>query len=104
MQAIRQPLIKKKEERDWQKDTFAFERRSDEMAAGFTLSMNLESFWESLSFFGVSIPFCPSSNISKSFHFFILTRVDGDAIPGPGSDPAADGASLRHPGAQAGII
>lgn len=70
MQAIRQPLIKKKEERDWQKDTFAFERRSDEMAAGFTLSMNLESFWESLSFFGVSIPFCPSSNISKSFCFY----------------------------------
>lgn len=30
--------------------------------------------------------------------------ADGVAFSGPGSDPAADGASLRHPGAQAGII
>lgn len=30
--------------------------------------------------------------------------IDGDAFPGPSSDPAADGASLRHPGAQAGVI
>lgn len=35
---------------------------------------------------------------------FLFMCVDGDAIAGPGSDPAADGASLRHPGAQAGII
>lgn len=30
--------------------------------------------------------------------------ADGVAFSGPGSDPATDGASLRHPGAQAGII
>lgn len=30
--------------------------------------------------------------------------LDGDAFPGPSSDPAADGASLRHPGAQAGVV
>lgn len=44
--------------------------------------------------------FGPACRFSSLF----FTRVDGDAIPGPSPDPAADGAPLRHPGVQAGVV
>lgn len=40
----------------------------------------------------------------KTKHMCVSLCVDGNAFPGPSSDPAADGASLGHPGAEAGAV